>query len=219
MFTPHRIVIEGRGEKLPEKQSPDNAARGSFDFTSVTNSGTGRIRLAPRAPMNTPFPDDVPPPEPPPDEMNEADTIAEMEAAHARAAAPAARALAEARPPRSGKRFRRLRSAAVCLVAVFVGTGVSVGLGVGKPEPEQAPPALREPGPWTETDADRIDLMIRAGRVDDALELCRAAPRDAYGKDERPLIYREGLCLEGLGQWKEAHAAYGRAGDAPGDVA
>ena len=65
---------------------------------------------------------------------------------------------------------------------------------------------------------ERIDVAVHAGRFADALELLRHGPADHLGMDERAVTYREGVCLEGLGRWAEAVAAYAKAADpaAPG---
>lgn len=65
---------------------------------------------------------------------------------------------------------------------------------------------------------ERIELAARSGRFADALEMLRHGPADHLGMDERAAAYREGVCLEGLGDWKEATAAYAKAADpaAPG---
>ncbi|MBX9627564.1 MAG: tetratricopeptide repeat protein, partial [Gemmataceae bacterium] len=65
---------------------------------------------------------------------------------------------------------------------------------------------------------ERIDLAARAGRFADALEMLRHGPVDHLGMDERAVAYREGVCLEGLGDYKGAVAAYAKAADphAPG---
>ncbi len=122
---------------------------------------------------------------------------------------PAARAEPTLRRVRG--RFRRVRLPAICLLGLVAGMGGTLAVGRPKHEPppaESLPDEPPGPNPWEETDAEKIDLAIRVGRYAVALDRLRSAPREAFGIDERALVYREGLCLEGLEQWKEALEAY-----------
>jgi tetratricopeptide (TPR) repeat protein len=124
--------------------------------------------------------------------------------------------------PRRRRRLPRFRALLGGLVAVGVGMGTSLALGFGraKPEPVEHESARVLPDEEdTPPDAERIDLMIRSGWYADALKRCRVAPLDLFGPDERPLVYREAACLEGLSKWKEAREAYRKAADGEADPA
>src|SRR5262249_48956248 len=84
---------------------------------------------------------------------------------------------------------------------------------VAQPEPKKAEPSHHEEPPPDPTPG-RIDMLIRAGSFEAALKLGRAAPAD-----HRPTAYRTGLCLEGLGRWKDAAEAYHPPAEPDGDVA
>ncbi|VTR96405.1 hypothetical protein : [Gemmata massiliana] len=66
-------------------------------------------------------------------------------------------------------------------------------------------------GPADASLATRIDTLIRSGSYSEALGLVRTAPPKTFGHDAAPLAYREALCLEGLGKWKDADAAFKKA--------
>ncbi len=74
------------------------------------------------------------------------------------------------------------------------------------PPPENAPVAGSSPAPTA-----RIDAPIRAGRFADGLRECLDTPKRSPGVPAPALAFREGLCLEGLGNWSEAANAYRNA--------
>lgn len=68
------------------------------------------------------------------------------------------------------------------------------------PEPEKIRAARGE--------LDDVDRLLRAGRYELALVLCRSFNDRAAAELRDAFQYRLGLCLEGLGHWDEALTAY-----------
>ncbi len=68
------------------------------------------------------------------------------------------------------------------------------------PEPAQIRAARGE--------LDDVDRLLRAGRYELALVLCRSISDRAVAELRDAFQYRLGLCLEGLGHWDEALTAY-----------
>lgn len=68
------------------------------------------------------------------------------------------------------------------------------------PEPEKVRAARSE--------LDDVDRLLRAGRYELALVLCRSISERAVAELRDAFQYRLGLCLEGLGRWDEALTAY-----------
>jgi tetratricopeptide (TPR) repeat protein len=73
----------------------------------------------------------------------------------------------------------------------------------GQPEPKGAKPVLPQPG-----DLARADELIRGSWYDAALTIYQPLSATAAPPLRDTLIYRVALCLEGLGRWDEALAAY-----------
>lgn len=85
-------------------------------------------------------------------------------------------------------------------------------------EPDPTPPPISSGSEESEhheitpaMEGLRIDILMKSGNFKAALSLCREVPRTTFGSDERLLIYREALCLEGLGHWSDAKEAYIKA--------
>ncbi|MBP3956834.1 hypothetical protein J8F10_16290 [Gemmata sp. G18] len=172
-------------------------------------------------------------------ELAEADAAAAAEAAAAAAKGSSAPAAPSA--PVHGRRpplFARVlgtagRFAGAALFLVCVGGGVAGGIAyTNKMKHAAAEAAAAEAeehaaahpegahahtkggpghGPADTSLATRIDTLIRSASFPEALELVRSAPRNTFGPDAGPLAYREALCLEGLGKWKDANAAFKKA--------
>lgn len=68
------------------------------------------------------------------------------------------------------------------------------------PEPERVRAAR--------SDLEDVDRLLRAGRYELGLVLCRSFSDRAAAELRDAFQYRQGLCLEGLGRWDEALAAY-----------
>lgn len=64
---------------------------------------------------------------------------------------------------------------------------------------------------------DAIDDLIRAGAFTEALTACRRPGPELPAPKNRARIYREALCLEALGQLKEADELYQKAAPEEGD--
>lgn len=119
----------------------------------------------------------------------------------------------DAEPPPAPRRWKRF-AGRVLLVAGLTLAGVGIGtaakLAVKAPEVaevEAPAPVVLPPA----TDAERIDAAVRVGDFAAGLAACIAAPRTAFGGHEGPLVYREALCLEGLGRAAEAADLYTKA--------
>ncbi len=153
----------------------------------------------------------------------EAEREAERELAAADAAATTAHAPPEAAAPASpqspaGGAPRVLLFAGLVLLTV----GSSVGSALvfwSKPVPEpeaehHAPAPAADPlGPAAS------DPLIRAGSYTEALALCERAFAELPKARHLGIAYREALCLEALGRFKDADGAYRRAEPATGDRA
>lgn len=86
-----------------------------------------------------------------------------------------------------------------------------------RPEPKEAKAGLPQPG-----DLARADELIRSRWYDAALTIYRPLSTTAAPPLRDTLIYRVALCLEGLGRWDEALAAFRQTAsrmDAPRTVA
>lgn len=64
------------------------------------------------------------------------------------------------------------------------------------PEPEKVRPASSE--------LDDVDRLLRGGRYELALVLCRSFSDRAIAELRDAFQYRLGLCLEGLGRWDDS---------------
>jgi tetratricopeptide (TPR) repeat protein len=155
---------------------------------------------------------------------NDADLpFAQDESAEPSQTAPGA--VPAAQHARIGKTIVRLLSrAAFACVCSLSGMAVSLAVSPTREESEPEPTGTPEQShshsqhveeherePDSAYDGHRIDLLLRSGDFRAALQLCRNSSPVAFGSDERPLAYREGLCLEALGRWDEAREAYTRA--------
>jgi tetratricopeptide (TPR) repeat protein len=140
-------------------------------------------------------------------------------AAERGAAAPTPAAETTAAPPPRRRKLLRL-----VLPLAFLGLGTAAGATwvATRPKPEKPPAVEIHPVaafPPSAPVASRIDILVRAGCYDEALALCRSEPRTESGEENRSLDYCEALCLEALGQWEKADAAYRRSEKPEGDAA
>ena len=111
----------------------------------------------------------------------------------------------------------------VCLVNVaFIGVAFYLGSrlasrpGTGEADQPEAPrfempvagvrPEPRHPA--VRAHLDEADLLIRTGRYELALAVCAPAADRAVARLRDAFRYRKALCLEGLGRWDQALAAY-----------
>ena len=115
-----------------------------------------------------------------------------------------------------------------CLTILFACVGWGAAAGLLVEAVRHAPGAATESAPSAHgsdpsaappSAVARIDALIHSGRFADGLQECLAAPKDAPGLNEPALALREGLCLEGKGQWVEAANAYRKAEPDPDVIA
>jgi tetratricopeptide (TPR) repeat protein len=127
--------------------------------------------------------------------------------------------VATVRPPR--RKRRPVRFALLCLVALAGGAfgrqAVFPVKRAGAAEPA-APVEPPTPPPPAETDAHKVDLLLRSGRFADAAALLATAPAEDFGTTDRPRHYRVGLAREGMRQWGAAEAAYQQAAGPESDA-
>jgi tetratricopeptide (TPR) repeat protein len=74
----------------------------------------------------------------------------------------------------------------------------------------QQEPLEPEPNRAAQSELDEVDRLIRMGRYELALGLCRSYCDRAVAELRDAFQYRLGLCLEGLGHWDESLACYRR---------
>jgi TolA-binding protein len=114
----------------------------------------------------------------------------------------------------------------VCLfqLGLIAGT-LTLGPRLSEPDPSPTPEEVpREPSPIAEDwkkecpepekiraargELDDVDRLIRSGRYELALVLCRSFSERAAAELRDAFQYRLGLCLEGMGHWDEALTTY-----------
>jgi tetratricopeptide (TPR) repeat protein len=154
----------------------------------------------------------------------EAEAAAERELAAADAAKLETAAPTTAAPAApTGRPGGLLKRAATVLGLGLLCAGGPIASAVyfwAKPAPAaEAPSAVAEkaePGPLH---PNAIDELIRAGAFAEALTACRRPGPELPPQQQRQRAYREALCLEALGQVKEADEMYHKAEPADGDRA